>query len=97
MKTIRIKNKFRFIIFVTVIIILMSMLLGVFFPVTALSDVSGEPYIEICVKDGDTLWGLAKMYGDPNRDIREIIYDICSMNNITASELVSGSHIIIPQ
>ena len=96
-KTYRIKHKGRFITFVTLIILLISFAIGALFPVNAFSDISGGAYFEICVKDGDTLWAYAKEYGDPNKDIREIIHDICSINNINSSELQSGMYILIPK
>ena len=97
MKTYRIKNKFRFITFVTILIIMISMLLGIMFPITAQSESSGKAYVEVCVNNGDTLWDLAKEYGSPDKDIREIIYEICDINGISASELTAGLNIIIPQ
>ena len=97
MKTIRIKNKFRFITFVTILILVISMAVGAFFPVTALSESSGKSYVEVCVKYGDTLWELAETYGDPQTDIREMIYEICAINNISASDLTEGQMIKIPQ
>ena len=97
MKTIRIKNKFRFITFVTILILVISMAVGALFPVTALSESSGRPYVEVCVKYGDTLWDLAERYGDQQTDVREIIYEICEINSISASDLAAGQLIKIPQ
>ena len=97
MKTIRIKNKFRFITFITILVLVVSMIIGALFPVAAFSESSGRSYVEVCVKDGDTLWELAKTYGNSGKDIREIIYEICNINNINASGLTEGQHIIIPQ
>ena len=97
MRTIRIKNKFRFITFVTVLVIAISMLIGAFFPVAALSDISGKSYVEVCIEDGDTLWALAERYGNSDKDIREFIYEICDLNDISASGLMAGMSIKIPQ
>ena len=97
MKTVRIKNKFRFITFVTIMVLLISMAIGAMFPVVALSEYSGGSYVEVCVKSGDTLWTLAERYGNTNKDIREFIYEICDLNGINASGLIAGMTIRIPQ
>ena len=53
-------------------------------------------YTEITVVEGDTLWALAKEYGCGEKDIREVIYDICSVNKIKASDLRPGQTLLIP-
>ena len=96
-KTYRIKNKGRFITFVTIIMLIISMAIGALFPAVALSENSGKAYFEVCVKDGDTLWSLAKEHGSSNMDIREFIYEICALNNIDAASLMVGSYVKIPK
>ena len=94
-KTYRIKNKFRFTVFVAVMVIVFSMLLGIIVPVKA--HAGNIRFIEVKVCGGDTLWALAEQYGDPDKDIRENIYDICRINDITADSLHAGDTILIPQ
>ena len=94
-KTYRIKNKFRFTVFVAVMVVVFSMLLGIIVPVKA--HAGNIRYIEVKVFGGDTLWALAEQYGDPDKDIRENIYDICRINDITADSLHAGDTILIPQ
>ena len=94
-KTYRIKNKFRFTVFVAVMVLIMSMLIGLIAPVKAHAGSIG--YIEVKVCGGDTLWGLAEQYGDPDKDVRENIYDICRINNVTAETLREGDSLLIPQ
>ncbi len=95
MRHYRIKNKFRFITFMIIAVLVVSMSIGALFPVRALG--KAPEYTEVKVKDGDTLWSLAKTYGDPSRDIRESIYEICRINDITAETLYAGAVIRIPQ
>ena len=95
MRHYRIKNKFRFITFMIIAVLAVSLSIGALFPIRALDN--GPEYTEVKVKDGDTLWSLAKAYGDPAKDIRERIYDICSINDITAETLYAGAVIRIPQ
>ncbi len=94
-KTYRIKNKFRFTVFVSVMVLIISVLLGMIVPVKAHAGNIG--YIEVKVCGGDTLWDLASQYGDPNKDVRENIYDICRINNVSAATLREGDSILIPQ
>ena len=95
-KTYRIANKFRFTVFVAVMVVVFSVLLGMIVPVRAHAG-SNIKYIEVKVCGGDTLWGLAAQYGDRNKDIRENIYDICRINDISAGTLRAGDTILIPQ
>ncbi len=97
MKKYRIVNRFRFITFVT----LMMLVAG--FALTSLigfpESFAEEPkrYTEVEVVSGDTLWDLAKSYGDSSKDIREVVYEICSVNQIKAQDLYAGQIILIPQ
>lgn len=72
------------------------------------SSFGSHPYVEgksnitkyLFIKNGDTLWSIAeniKIENNLNKDIREIIYDIQDINNITNSSLIPGNKISIPQ
>lgn len=95
-RTYRITNKFRFITFLTVCMLLvafgMSSVLG--FSSVAGSDV--QKYVNVQVHDGDTLWTLAKQYGPKNVDCRKVIYEIQQINNVSANTLQAGQYINIP-
>lgn len=96
MKRYKIANRFRFIVFVTVMMLAVSF---TFAGITELFEVHSaeEPkYIEVSVVEGDTLWDLAKTYGSSAKDIRDIIYTICQINDIKASDLRAGQTIMIP-
>jgi len=92
----RIKNKFRFITFVT----LLSLVLSIgFASISGLADVSGsevKEYITVQVAEGDTLWDLAQKYGPSNVDCRKLVYEIGKLNNVDASSLQVGQYISIP-
>ena len=95
-KKYRIKNKFRFITSLTIMMLLVafasSCLFG--FGVAAGSDVMETITVE--VHDGDTLWDLAKTYGPKNMDCRRLVYEIQKINGVNASSLVAGQSIEIP-
>ena len=95
-RTYRITNKFRFITFLTVIMLItafgMSSVLG--FGSAAGSDV--QKYVNVQVHDGDTLWTLAKQYGPNDIDCRKVIYEIQKINNVSANTLQAGQFLSIP-
>jgi len=95
-KTLRITNKYRFITFVTLFVLVISMAIGAFFPVSAASPELSS-YKEVKVQDGDTLWKIARTYGDQSKDVREVIYDICRINNVDAANIYPGQTLMIPE
>jgi len=96
MKRYRIANKFRFTIFVTVCVLLIAF--AVNFAIGGMNAYSAEKkdYIEICVQQGDTLWDLARSYGPADRDVRDVIREICAVNDVSAYTLQSGQSLLIP-
>jgi len=95
-KSYKIKNKFRFITFLTVVMLITAFsanaLLG-------LGDAAGSDkveYVSVKVEEGDTLWELAKEYGPSNVDVRRLVYEVEKLNSIDASSLQSGMVIEIP-
>ena len=91
----RISNKYRFITFVALMVIIGSMIIGAVFPVSAAhqQDIN---YREVKVQYGDTLWNIARTYGDSSRDVREIVYDICTLNNVEAGSIYPGQILKVP-
>ncbi len=72
----------------------------VFIHSTALS-YENIAYNEIYVSSGDTLWNIAKYEQEHNnyykgKDVREIIYDIKKINNLSSSQLNVNQKILIP-
>ncbi len=51
--------------------------------------------VSVVVSKGDTLWNIAKKYGNDNDDIRKIIYQIKEFNGID-SDINVGQVIYIP-
>ena len=58
---------------------------------------SAYTYERVVVQDSDTLWGLAEMY-NPDADVsyRDSVYDICSVNDISAEDIHPGDVLFIP-
>ena len=68
-------------------------------PIGFFSRAFGGTYtqMQVVVKKGDTLWGLAEKYGTKGDDIRKTIYRIKKANNITnLRHIQPGELLIIP-
>ena len=92
----RVANKARFTAFVAVTVLILAFALSTALGFNTASGASTQQYIQVCVESGDTLWALAQKYGPSDMDIRNIVYEICRLNGITASELQAGQYITIP-
>jgi len=96
-KTYRIKNRFRFITFLTLTIVI------AFFAVSSMSgmnesdSLSTPAYVEVKVQSGDTLWDIANTYGPDDVDVRRVIYEICRLNDVTADTIVPGQTLLVPE
>lgn len=84
----------------SIVMIALIIVLLLFIHSTSLSYKDIE-YREIYVSRGDTLWTIAKSEQQNNeyykgKDIRDIIFDIKKVNNLTTTELVANQKILIP-
>ena len=87
----RIKNKKRFIISLTILFVLISFICNIVS--TKVFSYTSLEYAEITVSQGDTLWSIAsKMDGDINKNI----YEIKKVNNLKTSYIYAGHTLIIP-
>lgn len=86
----RIVNKKRFILAVTILMVLI---------ITLFSHCSAMPKnneIEsITISTGDTLWSIASEYKKPGQDVREYIYELRKLNNLTDCTIYPGQEIQI--
>ncbi|MDD4199893.1 MAG: LysM peptidoglycan-binding domain-containing protein [Eubacteriales bacterium] len=94
----RIKSKFRF---VTFLVIVIGLSMGIFGYITgfdistALTKPSDEIIIEVAA--GETLWNIADRYKSENTDIREAVYLISRVNDISDGYIQEGMMISIPE
>lgn len=90
------KFRIRFTLFVVLCIIIITCIANL---LLGLSDVQGLTVVEyktIEVQSGDTLWDIACDYMPSKMDTREAVYEICKLNDISASTLYAGMEIQIP-
>jgi len=59
-------------------------------------DLPPRPPLVVEVRYGDSLWTIARKYGDPDRDIRDIVWQIQQANDVDAGDLQPGSEITVP-
>lgn len=94
------KLNMKRIIKLSIAIVVLSMLILLFIHSTSLSYKEVD-YNEIYVSSGDTLWNIAKSEQENNeyykgKDVREIIFDIKKVNNMTSSDLKVNQKLLIP-
>lgn len=96
-KKYKIVNKRRFYLFVTFVLTIGTIIIfSIFNSVRAHSDFIPNPYFEVKVIEGDTLWNIAKEYLPLNYDIRKMIYNIKEINEIESANIYPGDIIKIP-
>ena len=93
----RIKSPVRFFLFILICIMLMAF---AGYSITGLSSAeaaAASKYAQVTITDGDNLWDIVEAYNpDANIDIRDAVYDIYEINDITADEVMPGSTIFVP-
>ncbi len=95
-KTYRIKSRTRFIIFVAVAVIFAVVALNTMIGSYNVSSETIVNYIDIQVQSGDTLWSIAREYMPSDMDIRDAVYELCSVNDIQGKYIYDGQILHIP-
>ena len=86
----RIINKKRFILAIMVLIILVITLFSHCSAMTKNNEIEN-----ITVSAGDTLWSIACEYKKPGQDVREYIFELRKLNNLTDCTIYPGQEIQI--
>ena len=93
----RIVNPVRFFIFV-VISIMIVIFAG--YSIMGISDANAaavRTYKQVVIQDGDNLWDLIESYNPgANIDVRDAIYDVYEINDISECDVQPGETIFIP-
>lgn len=87
----KIKNKVKFIRSIAILIFLLIAL----FNISIAKTNSEAEIIDYTINKGETLWNIAKEYTPDNKDIRQTIYEIKQLNNMTDSTIYPGQTIKI--
>ena len=95
-KRYRVVNKFRFTFFVVLIILAITTFANFALGLNSADSLTRLTYMDYEITDGDTLWTIAETYMTDASDIREAVYELCQLNEISAGELYVGMTIQIP-
>lgn len=92
----RITSKFRFTVFVCLTLCFAAFAITSLLSPDTASSMSELPYAEVQIQSGDTLWNVARKFGPPDCDTRQVVYEICRINGINASDIQPGQSLLIP-
>ena len=95
-KRYRVVNKFRFTFFVVLMILAITTFANFALGLNSADSFTRLTYMDYEITDGDTLWTIAETYMTDASDIREAVYELCQLNEISAGELYVGMTIQIP-
>jgi LysM repeat protein len=88
----RVSNKSRFKVFLITSIVLLILLTSMVTYTVKAYSYSEIKYIELQINSGDTIWDIAKEYGQTN-SIREDVYEIMKFNDLPDGYIYPGQTI----
>ena len=92
----RVVNRFRFTVFVTLMIILLTTVMNFALGLNTADSLTYVEYMDLEIMSGDTLWSIAETYMSDSIDIRVSVHELCRINNISADQLQAGMTIQVP-
>lgn len=95
-KHIRIKSRFRFTAFVTILIIMAVVGFNTIFGMNIVSGESEKEYTTIEVIAGQTLWDIADTYMSDDMDKRQAVYELQKENDLDSAVIEPGQKIKVP-
>ena len=96
MKRYRLVNKKRFVVVISIMVMLVTTVAMLIANATA-----DDPYLYIdtghwYVSKGDTLWSIAELHSNEQHDTRKVIEIIKELSNKTNSTIYEGETLIVP-
>ena len=95
-KKYRVANKFRFTLFIVLLLLIFSGVVNAAFGSFQSVASSETSYIEVEVQSGDTIWDIARTYGPADADTRVVVWNIEQANQIKADALQPGQILLVP-
>lgn len=89
-------NKFRFFTFILSLIVLTVCIILISTSSRAYSSIYEENYIEAKVKQGDTLWNIARKHMPKDYDVRKMVFELKEFNDMDDVDIYPGDIIRIP-
>ncbi len=92
----KVANRFRFTVFVTIMIILITTVMNFALGLNTADSLTYVEYMDLEIMSGDTLWTIAETYMTDFDDIRMAVHELCQINDISADQLYAGMTIQVP-
>ncbi len=90
-----ITSKPRFIAFVSISIILFTLIFNFLFGISTAQSETVQRYVQVGVFSGDTLWSIAQEYM-PDMDTRVAVDIIIDINDLESANLIPGMILQVP-
>lgn len=95
-RKLKVVNKIRFATFIIITAMVIITISGLISSNGKVYSSTYDNYIEIEVKNGDTLWKIAKENNPQNQDIRKVVYRIMKINKMNTANIKPGDVIKVP-
>ena len=95
-KRYRISNRFRRTVLAVLTIIFLTTAINFALGLNTAASLTIQDYMDVEIKSGDTLWNIAQTYMPDDMDTRKAVYQLCSLNDISADQLYAGMTIQVP-
>lgn len=95
-KKYRVVNRKRFFTFVFITTLVSAFLISSLFRSYKSFGRSVETYAYVLIEEGDTLWDIAKLYTDEDKDIRKSVHNIQVINDKLSKNIYPGEIIKVP-
>ena len=93
----RIKSPIRFFIFILIVTMAIAFAGYSIAGISSAEAAAANKSAQVTIADGDNLWDIVEAYNpDANIDIRDAVYDIYEINDITADDIKPGDTIFVP-
>lgn len=87
----RMMKRRRFVTVTVVFILMMTAMVNY-----AMAKRLEQENISVVVKNGESIWSIARENNPQNKDIRKLVYEIMEANNISDGRIFAGQELIIP-
>lgn len=90
-------NKFRFTTFLSVVLLILTLLISSLLNVVIAKEDTYNDYFKVYVREGDTIWKIAQENNPYGEDIRKVVYEIEKMNKLEDEYIKPGDIIKVPR
>ena len=95
-KRYRIASPIRFFTFILILTLILVFGIASIVSSSHSQAASFNTYVQVVVEENDTLWSIAEDFSGSDQDIRDVVDEICDVNDISASDIQPGDLLFIP-